>query len=57
LNLREKYGVFVIAVKELIPPRFVFLPGPDFVIKPSDVLVMIGREVDLLRLTELADAD
>jgi len=57
INLREKFGVFVIAVKELIPPRFVFLPGPDFIIKPSDILVMIGREVDLWRLTELADAD
>jgi trk system potassium uptake protein len=50
LNMRERFGVFAIAVKELIPPRFVFLPGPDFVIKPSDILVLIGREKDLLRL-------
>jgi len=50
LNMRERFGVFVIAVKELVPPRFVFLPGPDFVIKPSDVLVLIGREGDLHRL-------
>lgn len=52
LNVRERFGVFAIAVKELIPPNFVFLPGPDFVVKPSDILVMIGREDDLLRLTE-----
>ena len=32
--------------------RFIFLPPPDFVIKPSDILVMIGKEVDLLRLQE-----
>jgi trk system potassium uptake protein len=50
LNLREKFGVFVIAVKELVPPKFVFLPGPDFVIKPSDVMVLIGRKGDLVRL-------
>jgi trk system potassium uptake protein TrkA len=50
LNVREKFGVFVIAVKELVPDRFVFLPGPDFVIKPSDILVLIGREADLLTL-------
>lgn len=43
LNLRERFGAFVIGVKELVPPRFVFLPGPDFVIKPSDILVVIGR--------------
>jgi len=57
LSLREKYGVFAIAVKELIPPRFVFLPGPDFVIKPSDVLVMIGRETDLWRLTQFTESE
>ncbi|MDD3472154.1 MAG: TrkA family potassium uptake protein, partial [Syntrophaceae bacterium] len=52
LKLRERFGVFVIAVKELIPPKFVFLPGPDFVIKPSDVLVMIGKEADLVRIQQ-----
>jgi trk system potassium uptake protein TrkA len=52
LDLRRKYGVFVLAIKELIPTRFVFLPPPDFVIKPSDILVMIGKEADLLRLGE-----
>jgi len=52
LNVRERFGVFAIAVKELIPENFVFLPGPNFIVKPSDILVMIGREDDLLRLTE-----
>ncbi|MGB9617368.1 MAG: potassium channel family protein [Desulfomonilaceae bacterium] len=47
LNLRDRYGVFVIGVKELVPPNFVFLPGPDFVVKPSDILVMIGRRDQL----------
>jgi trk system potassium uptake protein TrkA len=52
LKVRERFGVFAIAVKELVPENFVFLPGPNFVVKPSDILVMIGREDDLLRLTE-----
>jgi trk system potassium uptake protein TrkA len=50
LDLRRKFGVFVLAIKELVPTRFVFLPSPDFVIKPSDILVMIGKEEDLLSL-------
>lgn len=51
LNLREqKYEVFVIAVEEVVPPGFVFLPGPGFVIKPDDVLIMVGRVEDLARL-------
>jgi trk system potassium uptake protein len=57
INLREKFSVFAIAVKELVPPRFVFLPGPDFVIKPSDVLVLIGREGDLSRLRRAAEEE
>ena len=53
LNLRKDFGVFVIAIKELVPPRFVFMPDPDFVIKPSDILVAIAKEQDILRLREL----
>lgn len=52
LNLRERFNVFVIAIKELVPERFVFLPGPDFRIKPSDILVMIGKETDLYRIQQ-----
>lgn len=55
LKLRERFGVFVIAVRELVPPKFVFLPGPNFVIKPSDVLVMIGKEKDLSRIQQAGD--
>ncbi|MBW1917943.1 MAG: TrkA family potassium uptake protein [Deltaproteobacteria bacterium] len=52
LELRKQFGVFVIAIKELVPERFVFLPDPSFVIKPSDILVMIGRQEDLQRIQE-----
>ena len=52
LELRKLYGVFVIAVKELVPQRFIFLPEPSFVVKPSDILVMIGRDEELARLQE-----
>ncbi len=50
LDVRKKYGIFVLAVKELVPTRFLFLPSPDFVIKPSDILVVIGKEQDLAAL-------
>ncbi|MEJ2672591.1 MAG: TrkA family potassium uptake protein [Deltaproteobacteria bacterium] len=52
LDLRKRFGVFVIAVRELVPPRFVILPAPSFVIKPSDILVVIGREKDLLGIRD-----
>jgi len=43
LDLRRRDGVFVIAVKEIVPGNTVFLPSPDFVIKASDVLITIGH--------------
>jgi len=55
LDLRRRFGVFVLAIKELVPTRFVFMPLPDFVIKPSDIMVMIGKEQDLVSLREKGD--
>ncbi len=47
LHLRSKYHIEVIAVREVIPDRIRMIPRADFVIKDSDVLVVIGREVDI----------
>ena len=50
LDLRKRFGIFVVAVKEHVPERTAFLPGPDFVIKDSDALLIIGKKdsLDLL---------
>ncbi|MFH0910763.1 MAG: TrkA family potassium uptake protein [Planctomycetota bacterium] len=47
LDLRRRFAVFVIAVKEYVPSRMVFLPGPEFVVKPSDTLIVIGQKKGL----------
>lgn len=52
LELRGRYGVFVIAIKKENGSRFVFLPGPADLIEPRDVLVVIGREDDILKVSE-----
>ncbi len=51
LDLRKRYDVFVVAVKEFAPENTVFLPGPGFVVKASDALLMIGKK-DSLELME-----
>ncbi|MDR1534420.1 MAG: TrkA family potassium uptake protein [Planctomycetota bacterium] len=50
LNLRKLFDIFVIAVKELVPENTVFLPGPNFVVKDSDALLVIGKRESLERL-------
>ena len=54
LDLRKRFDIFVVAVKEHVPERTAFLPGPDFVIKDSDALLIIGKKESLERL-EKAD--
>lgn len=51
LGLRNKYGIQVIAVRELIPERTIYVPPADFVIKDSDVLIVMGDEKMLEKVT------
>lgn len=53
LDLRNKYGVQVIAVRELIPERTIYIPRADFVIKDSDILVVMGEEEKLERIVKV----
>ncbi len=51
LNLRAKYGVNVIAVRELVPERITMVPDASFMIKDSDILVVLGRTSDIEKLS------
>ncbi len=53
LDLRNKYGVNVIAVRGLVPEKTTLIPGADFVIKDSDILVIIGDRKDLKKIMEM----
>jgi trk system potassium uptake protein TrkA len=53
LDLRNKYGIQVIAIRELVPERTVYVPKADFVLKDSDVLIVMGDEKKLEKLTAL----
>lgn len=53
LDLRNKYGIQVIAIKELIPEKTSFAPKSDFVIKDSDILIIMGEEKQLEKLNKL----
>jgi len=53
LDLRNKYGIQVIAIKELIPEKTNFVPHADFVIKDSDILIIMGEEKKLQKINSL----
>jgi trk system potassium uptake protein TrkA len=53
LNLRAKYNVHVIAIKELVPENFILAPNAGFVIKDSDILMILGKTEDLKNIKAL----
>ncbi len=53
LNLRAKYKVHIIAIKELVPENFVLVPPANFVIKDSDILLMLGKSEDIKKIKAL----
>ncbi|NLH49376.1 MAG: TrkA family potassium uptake protein [Myxococcales bacterium] len=52
LHLRKRFGVLIIAVKQKNPARFVFLPPPELVLQPGDILLMVGRTRDFVQMIE-----
>ncbi|MBI5637981.1 MAG: TrkA family potassium uptake protein [Nitrospinae bacterium] len=52
LQLRNLYGVQIIAIKELIPERVNLIPSPDTVIKESDILVVLGTDESLRKMEQ-----
>jgi trk system potassium uptake protein TrkA len=50
LQLRKKYHIGVIATRDVLTDQVQMIPAADFVIKDSDILVVIGREKDIRKL-------
>jgi len=50
LDLRNKYEIQVMAIKGIIPEKTTFMPKADFVIKDSDILIILGEEKQLKKL-------
>lgn len=53
LQLRSKYNINVVGIKELVPENFILVPSADFVIKDSDILLVIGRRDDIAKIKKM----
>jgi len=47
LDLRRKFNVTVIGVKDVLTDHFHTLPPANYIIKDSDILVLIGKPADI----------
>jgi len=50
LQLRKKYHIGVIASRDVLTDQVQMIPAADFVIKDSDILVVIGKEKDIQKI-------
>ena len=53
LQLRSKYNINVVGIKELVPENFILVPPADFVIKDSDILLAIGKSGDITKIKKM----
>jgi trk system potassium uptake protein len=53
IDLRNRMGVLVLIIKELVPDNVVFIPSGDHVLKDSDILVVMGKDADLAKLVKM----
>jgi trk system potassium uptake protein TrkA len=49
LDLRRKYNVNIIGIKDVIADVFIAVPPPTYIIKDSDLLIFIGKSEDVDR--------
>lgn len=50
LQLRKKHHIGVIASRDVLTDQIQMIPAANFVIKDSDILVVIGKEQDIQKL-------
>jgi trk system potassium uptake protein TrkA len=53
LDLRNRFGVQVIAIKEIIAEKTTYVPDADFVIKDSDILILMGDQKQLEKINKI----
>lgn len=53
LDVRRRYNIQIIVIKDVLSENVVIIPGGDYVVKDSDVLVMVGRDEDLEQVEKI----
>jgi trk system potassium uptake protein TrkA len=53
LDLRRRYSVWIVGVKDALTGKLEMFPGGDFMIGPDQLLLLIGKQKDLTSIKEL----
>jgi trk system potassium uptake protein TrkA len=50
VQLRSRFNIQLLAIKEIIPDKLIFVPPPDYKFKDSDILLVLGKKEDIENL-------
>jgi hypothetical protein len=50
LQLRSRFHIDVIAIRDIVSDKLQMVPPADFVIKDGEVLVVVGKEKDIQQI-------
>jgi trk system potassium uptake protein TrkA len=50
IQLRKRYNIGLLASRDVLTDQISMIPGGEFVVKDSDILVVIGKEKDIQNL-------
>ena len=50
LDLINRFGIQVLAIKEILPKGLILIPGADFQVKDSDALIVLGPDETLEKI-------
>lgn len=53
INIRRKYGVWIIGVKDVLSGKLEMFPDADFQLQADQLLLAVGNKSDITRLREL----
>lgn len=52
LDLRKKYQIQVLGIKDILSGKWEMVPSPDVVLKESDELMILGREENIIKFSK-----
>jgi trk system potassium uptake protein TrkA len=50
VQLRSRFNIQLLAIKEIVPDKLIFVPPPEYKFKDSDILLVLGKKEDIENL-------
>jgi trk system potassium uptake protein TrkA len=52
LDLRRKYNIWIVGIKDALTGKLMMFPGGDYRLSADQVLLVVGKQVDVNKLSD-----